>query len=839
MKFRKLRVKRYHSKPGINSQKMALTNLKWLVVSVLCSYVSQHGVQGSALTMSEYFVTTKSIIVRWSRHDGASSYKVTATPKNTAGPSTFVQFSENTVMGSINGLTPTTLYTVTVEAMDANLNVLSQGEMESGTAPDVPTVEVATSKQSESITVEFEAVSGAASYVLRAETTDGTFFSETPASSSPDTIHGLQPYTEYSVSVLAVNSLGGQSQPSAPVVVKTVLSAPQVNSSSPSNDTIQLDWEPMEHAVQYSLTVILQGSDILQRLNTSSDSETLEGLQPGSTYCTTVLAWDAEGRPGDSTEVCQLTRPAQPQDFELSVLWDEEARLQVSWSASQGASEHVAVSSEGLNCSSSSSSCFLSPLSCGETHTITLTASNQAGPSLPSDPVEFVSIPCAPNPVSLSEPETGNCSVDWDAVATADSYSTFVKRDDGVEQRCNSTETSCYYSCQCGYTYIVSVFAYNEAGASPPGPVLNYTTLPCCPEDVSISLVSTETLEIMWSPVRGATLYETRAVDQSELIVCNDTSPVCALSDLSCNSRYNVVVIPCSELSGCNRNCQPQAHETAPCMPEIQSVSQTDGTSVTVSWTSDNSAANYTASLVCETNTYSCESDGTSCEVPELACGSTCDVTVIATTSAGASLPSYAVPLETVPCCPVNLTVDQVTQAMSNVTWSAARGAHTFLTSLTSPRGHARCHTQDSHCLMGCITCGTSYNVSMEVMSRTGRKAECNYQGFSSSVCCPSGVRLYSMSNNTLRVYWRSSGPLTTYTVDVHGSASNYTCTPPPGGSHCDISDVTCGDVYTVIVAPFNTDGSQVSFCPHRLYSVSCTGDYVGTIIYRGRRSVE
>lgn len=86
-------------------------------------------------------------------------------------------------------------------------------------------------------------------------------------------------------------------------------------------------------------------------------------------------------------------------------------------------------------------------------------------------------------------------------------------------------------------------------------------------------------------------------------------------------------------------------------------------------------------------------------------------------------------------------------------------------------------------------------------------------------VCCPSGVRLYSMSNNTLRVYWRSSGSLSNYTVDVYGIAGNYTCSPQPGGSYCDISDVVCGDVYTVVVAPFNMDGSQVSFCPHRLYS--------------------
>lgn len=81
----------------------------------------------------------------------------------------------------------------------------------------------------------------------------------------------------------------------------------------------------------------------------------------------------------------------------------------------------------------------------------------------------------------------------------------------------------------------------------------------------------------------------------------------------------------------------------------------------------------------------------------------------------------------------MNLTVDQVTQAMSNVSWSHAKAAQSFITSLTSQRGHARCHTQDSHCLMGCITCGTNYTVTVETFSTTGRATNCTYQGFSSS----------------------------------------------------------------------------------------------------------
>lgn len=86
--------------------------------------------------------------------------------------------------------------------------------------------------------------------------------------------------------------------------------------------------------------------------------------------------------------------------------------------------------------------------------------------------------------------------------------------------------------------------------------------VPCCPNDVTVSLVSTETLEITWTAVNGAELYETTAAESWKTIHCNDTAPVCALSDLNCNTAYSVIVTPCSEIRGCNNTCTAQTHET-------------------------------------------------------------------------------------------------------------------------------------------------------------------------------------------------------------------------------------------------------------------------------------
>ncbi|XP_071760127.1 fibronectin type III domain-containing protein 7-like [Centroberyx gerrardi] len=816
--------------------------MKWLMMFALMGIGSQSSLS-SDITVSVFSATSRTMTLRWTRFSAASSYKITVSPKSTPNTLTaFAVFGPNTVLGSVNSLSPNTQYIFKVEALDNDL-VLSNAITEATTAPELMgQIERVKPRDSRTLIVEFGQTTGATNYIIRIQNADG-FFAEKTVPSSPALIESLTPYTDYSINIIAASD-AGRSQPSVPVAAKTVLPPIQLTASSPSNDSIVVSWAPVDNAVRYSVAFHKLGSSGKDMLNTTGTSLTLPDLDAGSLYIINGYAWDAEGREGEASPyINQTTRPPTPASVNVSVVLDNEvAGLSVSWDLGQdvhGVLQYLVTSDQNLRCNSTSSPCTLSPVGCGETHTIQVTATNEAGPGYPSSPVVFTTFPCPPESLAVAESDVENCTLTWNAVPHADKYMAFIKRDDGSEETCNTTGSSCNYHCQCGYTYLMSVFAFNQAGSSPPGPVLNYTTLPCCPVNVSISLVSIDTLEITWAGGRGAELYETRATDDSRIILCNDTAPVCVLSDLSCDSRYSVVVTPCNDIRGCNRACPAHKNYTAPCMPTDLTVSQKNATCITVSWTADNTNASYTVSVAGEGSTRTCTTDQNSCDITDLPCGSAYEVSAIAAGMFGNSLPSFSVSLETAPCCPLSLTVDQVTQAMTNVTWSHARGAESFVTSLTSPRGHARCHTQDSHCLMGCITCGTNYTVSMEAFSRSGHKSNCSYQGFSSSACCPSGVKLYRMANNSLRVYWRSSGSSHDYTADVVGSSANYTCTPPPGENSCDVANIQCGDVYHVVVAPLTRGGDKVQFCPERLYSVSCSGSNVGMVIYRGKRSVD
>lgn len=87
----------------------------------------------SDIRLSVFTVTSKSMTVQWSGQTGASSYKITATPKNSPERPVFAQFGGNTVMGSVNSLSPNTVYTMQLEAMDNNLRVLSSAKTEETT----------------------------------------------------------------------------------------------------------------------------------------------------------------------------------------------------------------------------------------------------------------------------------------------------------------------------------------------------------------------------------------------------------------------------------------------------------------------------------------------------------------------------------------------------------------------------------------------------------------------------------------------------------------------------------------------------------------------------------
>uniref|UniRef100_A0A8C8AYS7 Fibronectin type III domain containing 7 n=1 Tax=Otus sunia TaxID=257818 RepID=A0A8C8AYS7_9STRI len=666
-------------------------------------------------------------------------------------------------------------------------------------APDIPVIDQAYSKLSNSITVEWRAVPGATSYLLTAQ--DGDSFIETVVANSPGTVTGLKPATLYRITIRSINS-GGKSQPSPFRKAKTVLAAPILSVSSPSCDSIAVSWKAVYMAAGFSVS--LMRSDGLGRMlkeNTTNTSLIFTNLDPGTLYTIKAYAWNVNGIPGDDFTYNQRTSPNAPAD--VQVAFNSGAlRAIVSWMPAEGALTYSVTASSGLlklKCNTSSASCTVPSLQCGSEYYVSVTAYNDAGSSKPSDAVSLKTIPCAPVNISIEEDESGHLLVSWSSVNFGHYYVVFVKSDDGLEVHCNTSHTRCHFQSDCGFTYFISVFAYNKAGQSPLGDVFNYTTAPCCPGDFQAVLVSSDTVQVSWAPARGAEVYETRAVGWRGAVLCNDSATACTLSALQCSTRYNIAVYSFSEARGSNTSCASK--DVATEKNRLVKVGPTNHTSTEYTSVSGQG---------CGGLKYERSIEGGGCGKRRC---SACH---------GPAQMSLA------PCCPNDLILTQVTQSVTNISWSVGMGAQTYVTTLESPKGQAKCHTLQNYCLLGCITCGTNYTVSLKAISETGLTSTCTYQGYSSSACCPSGVKLYRLGNNGIRVYWRASDEMISYNTDVHGSKGNFTCTPSSGLSHCDITEIPCGDVYTVVVSPVTDKGLKLTFCPRKIYSVTCSGSSVG-----------
>lgn len=87
------------------------------------------------MQMSMFSATSKTMILRWTKVTGATSYKITVALKSSpSSPVAFATFGPNTVMGSVNSLSPNNIYIFTVEGLDDNQITLSSAALEQSTS---------------------------------------------------------------------------------------------------------------------------------------------------------------------------------------------------------------------------------------------------------------------------------------------------------------------------------------------------------------------------------------------------------------------------------------------------------------------------------------------------------------------------------------------------------------------------------------------------------------------------------------------------------------------------------------------------------------------------------
>ncbi|XP_026111092.1 fibronectin type III domain-containing protein 7-like [Carassius auratus] len=240
----------------------------------------------------------------------------------------------------------------------------------------------------------------------------------------------------------------------------------QVNVSlSCGSDTASVSWAASSGLVSYYTVTAVDDNGRTLTSNSNRTSCDISGLSCGQAYNVSVTAMSVDCT-GQRSEVRRIsTAPCAPQSVVSQLLDCRTGDVQISWQSSKGAQIYYAQAKstvKTLVCNSTSTSCIIPAICCGQTHNITVVAVANSCSSNTSVASQVTAAPCDPqNITTVLQCDTNTANVTWAASAGANGYTAIAT--DRQQQRlasCHSMGTSCQLtSLPCGMRLNVTVQA--------------------------------------------------------------------------------------------------------------------------------------------------------------------------------------------------------------------------------------------------------------------------------------------------------------------------------------------------------------------------------------------
>ncbi|XP_018532382.1 mucin-4 isoform X2 [Lates calcarifer] len=650
-------------------------------------------------------------------------------------------------------------------------------------------------------------------YSVTAVPLDGNISSVTCRTDTAScSLSALQCGQTYNVSVKA--SSGSCSGPySSPQTVQTAPCSPQSLTAVTDCGTKSLlaSWIASLGATTYTATVT-GPNGFSDTCSSSNLTCSVSGLQCASQYNITVTSEDGHCTSAPIQTVI-TTGPCDPVNVTSNLHCGSDTAM-VSWVAAPGAVAYTVVAQEGssqnyISCRSNTTSCQLNQLQCGKVYNLTVVAEDATCNSTGGTRAVLMTAPCSPfiqNSTQMCG--TNSSSLSWESMADAVGYIVNATATSGHKVSCSSATATCTLTdLLCSETYTATVTARGSQCDSAPGPNTSITTVPCSPAITSKQYTcGTNTAVFSWTDPMGSLSFLAQVAGEGYQDSCQTTNTSCLFQNLPCGLDFNVTV----EAQGAQCNSIPtvsEPFETVPCAP--QNVSATlvcFNHSALVTWVGSSSAVGYNVTLTGQDgHTHHCHTNTTSCQVPDIHCGETYDITVTPYSKTCTGNPSAVYSFIAGLCAPSNVTVSPACED-SIVSWSPVTGAEMYIATATADDGHT--HTCSSNYSNSCnftdLHCGETYSVDVVTVDR-GCRSEPSSAAVLRTALCPAANLMGQVScdTNTLTLTWNQN-PVsgTNYTLQTERMGGTF---PPSvlttsNTSHT-LTNLLCGQRYAFRIA--------------------------------------
>ena len=377
--------------------------------------------------------TSTGVSLDWDDVTGATGYEYRHRENGTQtwGTPIAVAVSE----ASVTGLSGGTQYDFSVRATNADTESLWTSSVQETTLPEAPASLIVSAKTHDSITFDWDDMTGAAGYAYQyREDGETNWSTEQNITTSTVTLTGLDAQTTYEFRVRAYDSsdrYSGYSELDA----TTRLPLPAgLSVSSPTETSVWLDWDDVTGATGYEYryreSTDTDWDDAVVGAVTDSEAS-VTGLSGGTQYDFSVRAISADTESMWTTEVEALTVPSMPAN--LTVTARTHNSVSVDWDDVTGAARYNVSHSQVTTTKSttgqgrvpkffeSSSAATVRGLSSSTTYVISVSALNGSGIGTAATVQVTTRLP-VPTGLSVSDPNYDGVSLDWDDVTGATGY---------------------------------------------------------------------------------------------------------------------------------------------------------------------------------------------------------------------------------------------------------------------------------------------------------------------------------------------------------------------------------------------------------------------------------